>query len=80
MPAGNVAGEMARAALIVRVGVMLVLAPLASVTLIVTVALNTAVGVPLIVPEEDPIASGLGSPVADQVYGDAPPVAVMVWL
>ncbi len=80
MPAGNVAGAMPRAALIVRVGVMLMLAPFASVTLTVTVPLKTAVGVPPIVPEEEPIVSGLGSPVADQVYGDAPPVAVIVWL
>jgi hypothetical protein len=33
----------------------------------VTVPLKTAVGVPAIAPEDAPIASGPGSPVADQV-------------
>jgi hypothetical protein len=46
----------------------------------VTEPLNAAVGVPLIVPDDEPIASGPGSPVADQVYGGTPPVAAMVWL
>ncbi len=59
---------------------MVAVAPLASVTLIVTAPLNAAVGVPLIVPEDEPITNGLGSPVADQVYGGTPPVAAMVWL
>ncbi len=80
MPAGRVAGEIANAPLIVRVGVMVAAAPLASVTLMVTAALKTAVGVPLIVPEDEPIVNGLGNPVADQVYGETPPVAAIVWL
>ena len=54
--------------------------PLLSVTLMVTVPPKAAVGVPLTTPEEDPIVSGLGNPVADQVYGEAPPVALIVWL
>jgi hypothetical protein len=77
---GRFAGEITREALIVKVGVIVAVAPFASVTLMVTEPLNAAVGVPLIVPEDEPMASGLGSPVADQVYGAAPPVAVMVWL
>ena len=59
---------------------MVAVAPLLSVILMVTAPLNGAVGVPLMMPEEDPIVSGLGNPVADQVYGVAPPVPVMVWL
>jgi hypothetical protein len=66
--------------LIVRAGVMVAIAPLASVTLMVTEPLETDAGVPEIAPEEEPMASGLGSPVADQVYGGAPPLAVIVWL
>jgi len=55
------------APLMVKVGVMVALNPLLSVTLMVTVPLEAAVGVPLMTPEEDPIVSGLGNPVADQV-------------
>jgi hypothetical protein len=80
MPAGRVAGEIARAALIVRVGVIVAVAPLESVILTVTAPLKTAAGVPLMAPEEEPIVNGLGSPVADQVYGGTPPDPVMVWL
>ena len=80
MPAGRVDGEIPRDALMLRVGVMVAVAPLLSVTLMVTVPLNVAVGVPLIVPEEDPIVSVLGNPVADQVWGAVPPVTVMFWL
>ena len=67
MPAGKVAGEIEMAPLMVRIGVMVAVNPLLSVTLMATVPLEAAVGVPLITPEEEPIVSGLGNPVADQV-------------
>ncbi len=67
VPEGRVAGEIVRAALMLRFGVIVVVNPLASVTRMVMTPLKTAVGVPLIAPEEEPIASGLGSAVADQV-------------
>ncbi len=66
--------------MIVRVGAISAAAPLASLTLMVTAPLKAAAGVPLIVPEDEPMVNGFGNPVADQVYGDTPPVAVMVWL
>jgi hypothetical protein len=53
--------------LIVKVGVIVAVAPFASVTLMVTEPLETDVGVPEIAPEEEPMANGLGSPVADHV-------------
>src|SRR4051794_24407843 len=71
---------MLTAPLMVRVGVMLALTPLLSVTLIVTVPLKAAPGVPLMIPLDEPIASGAGKPVAVHVYGDAPPVTLIVWL
>ena len=51
----------------VRVGVIVAEAPLLSVTLMVTVPLKAAAGVPPMMPEDDPMVSGLGRPVADQV-------------
>ncbi len=51
-----------------------------SVTLIVTLPLLAAAGVPVMAPVEALIESGVGSPVADQVYGFVPPVAVAVRL
>ncbi len=67
MPTGSVAGEIAIPALIVSVGVIVTVTPVESVTRIVTVPLNAAVGVPLMMPDEVPIVNGLGSPVALQV-------------
>jgi hypothetical protein len=52
--------------------------PLASVTVSTTCALVGAVGVPVIVPEAE-IESPLGRPLADQLYGGAPPLAVTFW-
>ena len=50
---------------------------LESVTVMLGVLMPVAVGVPEMVPEEL-IARPAGSPVADQVYGNVPPLAVIV--
>ncbi len=49
-----------------------------SVTVIVTVLVVAVVGVPLICPVDASRVNPAGSPVADQVYGVAPPVAASV--
>ena len=49
---------------------------LESVTVTTTVKLPGPVGVPLISPVDELIAKGFGNPVADQVRGVVPPVAV----
>ena len=51
---------------------------LESVTVIATVLAPAAVGVPLICPVEALRVNPAGSPVADHVYGDTPPVAARV--
>jgi hypothetical protein len=50
---------------------------LESVTVMLGVLMPVAVGVPEMVPEEL-IVRPAGSPVADQVYGNVPPLAVIV--
>ena len=50
---------------------------LESVTVMVGVLVPPALGVPEIAPEEL-IVRPAGSPVADQVYGNVPPLAVIV--
>ena len=46
-----------------------------SVTVIVTELVPDALGVPVIWPELAPTVSPAGSPLADQVYGELPPLA-----
>jgi hypothetical protein len=50
---------------------------LESLTVIVGVLVPPALGVPEMAPEE-PIVRPAGSPVADQVYGNVPPLAFIV--
>ena len=63
------------AAVTVSVKEVLAFAPLASVTVALTVAAPMAVGVPDMAPEELPDKPA-GRPPNDQVYGVVPPVAL----
>jgi hypothetical protein len=51
-----------------------------SFTVMATVAVPAAVGVPEIVPVELPIDNPLGSPLAPNLYGVVPPVAATLLL
>jgi len=59
-----------------KVAFAVCLGVLESVTVTTTVKLPGPVGVPVIAPVDELIAIELGSPVADQVRGVVPPVAV----
>ena len=81
VPFGRLPVEMASGgAVTVMLSDLVAVAPLASVTVTEALKVPVAVGVPLMVPVEAPIANPPGRPLADQEYGATPPETATVVL